>query len=83
MRKDDKPGRYYYRSSDRVFQSNGAWYFESREENRGPFASREEAVRDLESFVEARRFFDEKASVGRSAAPDPSPSLTLLDPDDY
>jgi len=43
--------RSYFRS-DRVFASDGSWYFTTRDENRmGPYASREEAGEALAEFI--------------------------------
>jgi len=45
--------RSYFRS-DRVFMSDGAWYFTTRDENRiGPFAAQEEASQGLADFISA------------------------------
>jgi pimeloyl-ACP methyl ester carboxylesterase len=47
--------RSYFRS-DRVFKSDGGWYFTTRERNRiGPFEAREEARQGLASFIDALR----------------------------
>lgn len=73
MRKQDKKNRYYYRSADRIFESAGAWYYETRDADHGPFATREAAQEDL------ARFLQEAASiaVGAASAPgrqvDPKP----------
>ena len=57
----DAPARYrageaarsYFRS-DRVFQSDGGWYFTLRDEKRvGPFATREQAGEQLDNFLSA------------------------------
>lgn len=46
-------GRSHFRS-DRVFTSNGGWYFTTREKSRvGPFAASEEAHLELASLVSA------------------------------
>jgi pimeloyl-ACP methyl ester carboxylesterase len=48
-----EPERSYFRS-DRVFHSQGGWYFTTRDEKRvGPFASREEASQELSNFLVA------------------------------
>lgn len=51
MRKQDKKHRHYYRSADRLYEADGAWYYETREANQGPFESREAAQNDLERFL--------------------------------
>lgn len=51
MRKQDKKNRHYYRSSDRLYEARGAWYYETREADRGPFESREAAYDDLAQFL--------------------------------
>jgi len=44
--------RSYFRS-DRVFMTNGAWYFTTRDEHRvGPFFAHEEATERLASYIE-------------------------------
>ena len=82
MRKGDRADRHFYRSSDRLFQSDGRWFYETREGDCGPFNSREEAKTDLERYINTREYFD---SSGQPASkPDAQTGeLSLLDPDDY
>ncbi|MEM6708210.1 MAG: DUF6316 family protein [Pseudomonadota bacterium] len=87
MRKDDKQLRHYYRSEDRLFKSNGAWFYETREQDCGPFTTREEALRDLERFVETHEYFtahSERTDDDRSErASERSSELRLIDPSEY
>ena len=56
MRRDDpQSGKRYFRSGDRIFQANGAWYFAAREGDQGPFASPELALREVDSYASAMR----------------------------
>ena len=50
MRRDDKDHKTYFRSQ-RIFCTNGQWYFATREGERGPFGSRSRAEAALSSFV--------------------------------
>lgn len=62
MRRGDPSdnGRNYFRSCTRIFNLNGAWYFGTREEDQGPFARKEIALKEVERYanerVELRRF---------------------------
>ena len=52
QRKEDGPGSRKHFSTDRVVQDDGLWYFYTREgTTEGPYHSRLEAVRTLESFI--------------------------------
>jgi hypothetical protein len=50
MRRDDKNQRTYFRSQ-RIFCTNGQWYFATREGEHGPFGSRARAEAALARFV--------------------------------
>ncbi len=62
MRRGDPSdnGRNYFRSCTRIFNLNGAWYFGTREEDQGPFARKQIALKEVERYanerVELRRF---------------------------
>jgi hypothetical protein len=45
--------RIYFRSEDRIICQGSQWYFQSREGDQGPFASREEAELELQYYIEA------------------------------
>lgn len=53
MRRYDDPdtSRCFFRSDERVIHLNGTWYFASREGERGPFTSRNEASTEMQRFV--------------------------------
>jgi hypothetical protein len=51
MRKTDKQAKTYFRSEERIFQANGAWWFGTREGDHGPFDSRKAAQDALVQFV--------------------------------
>ena len=55
MRKDDSQNRTHCRAKDRVFHQDGAWWFSTRDENSGPFASEEGAQASLVKYVEQLR----------------------------
>ena len=50
MRRDDNEDKPYFRS-ERLFTMNGEWYYSTREGERGPYATRELARRELERYV--------------------------------
>lgn len=52
MRVEDprESNKRYFRASKRVIRLNGAWYFTTREGERGPFSSPEEAEQQLRRF---------------------------------
>jgi hypothetical protein len=51
MRKTDTHEKTYFRCDDRIFQVNDSWWFGSREEDHGPFRSRNDAHDALAQFV--------------------------------
>jgi Domain of unknown function (DUF6316) len=52
LRRDDGPNAPYHFPTDRMFEEGGQWYFYTREgTTEGPYASRFDAVRALESFL--------------------------------
>ena len=52
QRQDDASERHYFRA-DRLFMTNGEWYFATREGvDRGPYGSRDEALRALAAFID-------------------------------
>lgn len=52
QRQDDASDRHYFRA-DRLFITNGEWYFATREGvDRGPYGSRDEALRALAHFID-------------------------------
>ena len=59
MRRDDTEKKNYFRSSERVFRMNGAWYFATREGEQGPFAS------EVEALMESKRFVTEKTELAQ------------------
>ena len=56
MRRSDPSdnGRNYFRSCTRIFNLNGAWYFGTREEDQGPFARKEIALKEVERYANER-----------------------------
>ena len=52
MRHDDLQEKAYFRSSERLFRVNSAWYFSAREGDQGPFDSEETAARELQRYIE-------------------------------
>ncbi len=53
MGKSATAARIYFRSEDRIICQGSQWYFQSREGDQGPFASREEAELELQYYIEA------------------------------
>ncbi len=52
MRRDDTDrSRRYFRSSERVFRVNEAWYFAAREGDQGAFQTESGAHAELDRFV--------------------------------
>ena len=63
QRQDDASDRHYFRA-DRLFTTNGEWYFATREgADRGPYGSRGEALRALAHFIDEMTFFDAMKSI--------------------
>lgn len=85
MRKEDASDRTHFRSGDRVFCLNGKWYFQTRENDHGPYSSRETADDELKRYVSEMNFFDDVSKAGDSPAPSAtpvSPDWQLMDLDD-
>ena len=59
MRKSDDDDGTFFRSGNRVFCLNGKWYYQTREDDHGPFPSRDAAALDLQRYVDEMRFFDD------------------------
>jgi hypothetical protein len=83
MRKDDPAKSTFFRSSNRVFSQNGEWFYQTREGDQGPFATREAAAADLERYVSQKASFDaipyEAISTTKSSPDIDAGGLTLLD----
>lgn len=86
MRQDDHEKKCYFRSSDRVFHSNGAWYFTTREGEEGPYPSEDQVQIEVQRFITARtelaqfqakRELEAAASVAKSVH-----KLEVIMPDD-
>ncbi len=75
MRKSDANDSTYFRSRDRVFCQNGKWFYQTREDDHGPFPTREAAELDLQRYVDEMAFFDD----AKGDAPAEKPSYQ--DPD--
>ena len=58
MRKSDIQDSTFFRSRDRVFCQNGKWFYQTREDDHGPFPTREAAELDLKRYVDEMDFFD-------------------------
>ena len=56
----------HFRSRDRVFCQNGKWFYQTREDDHGPFPTRQAAEVDLQRYVDEMAFFDD-ASDGVAA----------------
>ena len=85
MRSKDTEQGTHFRSGNRVFCQNGKWFFQTREDDHGPYQTREDAEADLQHYVDEMNFFDEAAA---SDASEPTVSdspdfanFTLVDKD--
>lgn len=50
-RRSDQTCAEFQRTHDRIFELDGYWYFQTREHDHGPFASRASAAGELERYV--------------------------------
>lgn len=86
MRQDDHESKCYFRSSDRVFRLNGAWYFTTREGDEGPFPNEQIAHAEVERFITARtelaKFQADRALKQDSKSKDAGIKLELVALDD-
>jgi hypothetical protein len=57
VRQDDSKEKNFFRSPDRVFHMNGAWYFATREGDQGPYPS------EVQAQLEIKRFITEKTEL--------------------
>ena len=56
MRHTDTTAKDYFRSPYRIFRREGQWYFQTRQGDRGPYASQEAAQLRLDRYVETMGF---------------------------
>ncbi len=82
MRKDDATESTQFRSGDRVFCLNGQWFFQTREQDHGPFPSRGAATAELERYVNEMDFFSDVKDPGEPGPDSTSPDWQLTDLDD-
>ncbi len=84
MRKQDTDNSTHFRAGDRVFCQNGKWFFQTREDDHGPFPSREAAEKELDRYTEEMTYFEDVAP-GVTKAPDAAAEdiaeFTLVDKD--
>ena len=66
MRKKDTGNTTHFRAGNRVFCLNGEWFFQTREDDHGPFPTRDAAELDLKRYVEEMNYFDSIAGEHRS-----------------
>jgi hypothetical protein len=68
----------YFRTQDRLFSTNGQWFFTTREGEIGPFKTRETAVKEVRRYVQERRDLDrfQKARSGEMRAR--APNLAIV-----
>jgi hypothetical protein len=86
MRIDDQKDGTHFRSGDRVFCMNGEWFFQTREDDHGPYPSREEAKIELGRYAQEMNYLDAMdkppapetaSSNGQSANPKHSDRATI------
>jgi len=72
MRKDDLNSITRFRSAQRVICMNGKWFFQTREQDHGPYPSEGVAQIELERYVSEMKFFSDvkKADEPSPATPD-------------
>ncbi len=46
---------------------NGQWWFAAREGDMGPYASREEALKQMETFIASQQFIEETDTESKPA----------------
>ncbi len=51
MRKTDPQDKHFFRASERLFCMNGEWYFQTREQDHGPFTRREAAEAAMSQYA--------------------------------
>lgn len=82
MRKDDHDDGTYFRSRDRVFCMNGEWFFQTRENDHGPYRSRDEAEIELARYAKEMNYLDSMAKPpGHAPAASSAQSGDLKNPD--
>ncbi len=57
MRKEDPKNskKSFFRARDRLFKLSEAWYFGTREGDKGPFRTRDRAIKEIAQYVAERR----------------------------
>jgi len=63
MRRTDTGPNVYFRSEDRIMCRGSDWYFQSREGDQGPFATCEQAERELKVYVETMELIKNRAKA--------------------
>ncbi len=63
MRTTETGPNVYFRSEDRIMCRGSDWYFQSREGDQGPFATCEEAERELKVYVETMELIKNRAKA--------------------
>lgn len=58
MRKSDTNEHQFTRRSGRVVHEEWQWYYHTREGKRGPFETRNEAVNELNRYVDTMAFIE-------------------------
>ncbi len=59
MRKSDQDQKPHFRTGDRVYCQNGQWFFTTREDDHGPYPTREAAELNLSRYVSEMEHFDD------------------------
>lgn len=85
MRKQDTDNSTHFRAGDRVFCQNGKWFFQTREDDQGPFPSREAAQKELDHYTEEITYFEDVspgvAKIASDGTEDEVADFTLVDKD--
>jgi len=84
MRRDDRDHKTYFRSQ-RIFCTNGQWYFATREGERGPYGTRSRAEGALAMFVNEKVELDgfqrSRGKAGGRSHPEPAVTVACLNLD--
>ena len=59
MRKSDLFDSAFSRTEDRVFRRGEEWYIRTRDDDRGPFETRAEALQELEHYSDTMEFIED------------------------
>ena len=65
---DNDRDKRYFRSSERLFRANEAWYFASREGDQGPYRTEAEASLAMSRYTDGMAEVERRQAEKRAAA---------------